>query len=398
MNERVKRALVGATALGMLAGSGGAQLSTPPKARYYMDVSTATGPLTGGLRAILKGGGESRSLTLRLGSTLAPDGGAARADHFLPPATLLGASVPLATPIPTPSGPSEPSTGGTSQPGQPQRPKGRLLIYWGCGAHAGPGQPVIIDFGKIADGQMPPNIFSTVVPVDNPPSEATSRTYGFWPGPRDKHPQPASSLVGDHRIAGNYTPTIGFALQQDWLAALHASVAAQPDGSGLLSWNAVPGATGYYAWAFTGAGNGDAVCWASSTRREFGGALWDYVAPTVVARLVTQGIVLPPSATSCQIPAEVKAGGASVTLVNAFGPEADFAYPPRPTSPKVVWHPDWTAKVRYKSTAMVLPSMGAMTRGANGQPGDKPTCKPKLGGMLGGMLGGRRPGSGDDCR
>ena len=24
-----------------------------------------------------------------------------------------------------------------------ERPKGRLLLYWGCGAKAGPGQPVV---------------------------------------------------------------------------------------------------------------------------------------------------------------------------------------------------------------------------------------------------------------
>ena len=31
-----------------------------------------------------------------------------------------------------------------------ERPKGRLLLYWGCGAKAGPGQPVVIDFAKVA--------------------------------------------------------------------------------------------------------------------------------------------------------------------------------------------------------------------------------------------------------
>ena len=25
-----------------------------------------------------------------------------------------------------------------------------LLLYWGCGAKAGPGQPVVIDFAKVA--------------------------------------------------------------------------------------------------------------------------------------------------------------------------------------------------------------------------------------------------------
>lgn len=389
--------LIAGAGLVVLATGGGAQTATPPKARYYMDVSTATGPLSGGLRAMMRGGGESRSLSLHLGSTLSPTGGPAQADHFMPTGALLGPSVPLATPTPTPNGPAEPSTSdNSSQSGSRyERPKGRLLIFWGCGAHAGPGQPLVIDFAKLSQGQMPPNLFSTAVPIDQPPSEATSRTYGYWPYGKGKKTQLTSSIVGDHRIAGNYTPTISFALAQDFLPALHAGSAAQPDGSGLLSWNAVAGATGYYAWAFGSGQNGDAVWWASASRRELGGALWDYVAPATVARLVPQGVVMPASQTSCAIPAEAKAGGQLVTFLNAFGPEADFAYPPRPANARAVWHPDWTAKVRYKSSAMVLPSMGSMMRGGNAQGGDKKKCKPKLGHMLGGMLGGHATDAGD---
>ncbi|WP_198284111.1 hypothetical protein, partial [Bacillus cereus] len=57
-------------------------------------------------------------------------------DHFMPAVAKLGASVPLVSPKP-----------GTRTdmpeelPRDFQRPKGRLLIYWGCGAKAGPGQP-----------------------------------------------------------------------------------------------------------------------------------------------------------------------------------------------------------------------------------------------------------------
>ena len=36
-----------------------------------------------------------------------------------------------------------------------QRPKGRLLLFWGCGETARAGQPVIIDFARVAQGQMP---------------------------------------------------------------------------------------------------------------------------------------------------------------------------------------------------------------------------------------------------
>ena len=35
-----------------------------------------------------------------------------------------------------------------------EKPKGRMLIYWGCGEHVGAGQPTVIDFSKLAAGQV----------------------------------------------------------------------------------------------------------------------------------------------------------------------------------------------------------------------------------------------------
>ena len=302
----------------------------------------------------------------------------------MPAGALLGPSVPLLTPVPGKAEPSKPGESGG--PGEYRRPKGRLLIYWGCGAKAGPGQPVVLDFTKLSEGQVPPNLFPTAVPMDSPPSFGTSRTCGYWPNGKGKKPQANSSLIGDHRVEGNYSPAMAFAVSQDFLPALKAQSSAQPDGSGLLSWNSVAGATGYYAWAFGANQAGDVIWWASASTREIGGGLWDYVAPATVARLIPRGTVLPPSRTSCAIPTEVKAGGALVTFLNAFGPEANFANPPRPANPKTPWKPEWTAKVRYKASAMVLPSMGSMMRDQSGEPA-KEQCKPSLGGMLGGMMG-----------
>ena len=37
-----------------------------------------------------------------------------------------------------------------------EKPKGRLLIYWGCGERVRPGQPVVIDFESMMAGKMPP--------------------------------------------------------------------------------------------------------------------------------------------------------------------------------------------------------------------------------------------------
>src|SRR3546814_1264476 len=79
--------------------------------------------------------------------------------------------------------------------------------------------------------------------------------------------------------------------------------------------------------------------------------------------------ILPPSQTTCAVPAEVKAaaGAMMMTQLYAYGPEADFSYPPRPKNAPASWAPDWTARVRYKSnTSLMLgmPGMGAMMGGS----------------------------------
>src|SRR3546814_20829524 len=76
----------------------------------------------------------------------------------MPADMKLGASVPLVTPQRT-SGTIDRTP--TEAPENFQRPKGRLLLFWGCGVHAGAGQPVVIDFSRIAQGQMPPPLFSS---------------------------------------------------------------------------------------------------------------------------------------------------------------------------------------------------------------------------------------------
>ncbi|NIJ19719.1 hypothetical protein FHS95_001388 [Sphingomonas naasensis] len=367
-------ALVGGSAV--IAQSGDAA----PEARYVMDAGTIAG---------MMGQGDQHELTLRLGSRLAPTG-APRADHFMPAGAKLGASVPLETP-----------TRETGElPDNFQRPKGRLLLYWGCGAKAGPGQPVVIDFTKLAKGAMPPGLFSTRVPADPGPTLANSRTYGHWPnGQKSKSISGQSSLIGQHRIAGSYSPEIAFGLDQDFMAGLRTRSSANADGSLGLSWQGLGNATGYHAWMMggkdMGQNGGDMVWWSSSATQEFGGGLWSWLAPATVTRLIGQKVVMPPSQTSCTVPAEVKqaAGGMLMGFLYAYGPEANFAFPERPRDPKIAWKPKWTARVRYRSMATFMPGMPSMSDIMSGrggeeageqQPQEAPKkCKPKgLGGML----------------
>lgn len=366
-----------------------------PVARYDMRVGTVSGFAAmgggfGGAMSMAFGGGGNKvqhELLLRLGSSQAP-GGSPKADHFMPSGAKLGKSVALVTPTQE-RGPAD------QLPGQRegQKPTGRILIFWGCGEHAPKGQPVIIDLAKLSAGQVPPGLWSSTVLRDWGPTLQNSKTFGRWPAEDGKMVKADSSLLGAHRIAGNYSPEIAFSLNQDFLAPLHTTSTQNPSGSSLLTWNAVPAATGYLAFLFggkmaQGGQMGDMVMWTSSASRQFGGGLSDWLTPAQVAGLVRDRTVMAPTTTSCTIPAEVRSAGADFRMgtLTAFGPEADFSYPVRPTNPKEAWNLQWTARVRYRSATSWM-DMPGMPGQAEQQQGQK-KCKPKgLGGLLGAVTG-----------
>ena len=374
-----------------------AQVVTPPKARYAMDVGTTSGlagmmgggkPSMGDMMRMASGdgGGVNYDLRLRLGSTLSPTGGGPRADHYFLPSANMGPSVPLITPQLQPGESGEASF---------ERPKGRLILFWGCGAHAPAGQPVIIDFASLAAGQVPPDLFTSRAPVDRGPSVTNSRTYGDWPNARSGRQPQGGSLIGQHRIAGNYSPEISFSLQQDYMPGIQLRTTMPADGTVALSWSPVAGATGYYAWLIgaNGAGRkgrndtGDIVWWSSSNSRDFGGALWDWISPSVVAGLVRDGTVMAPSTANCTIPAEVRKATGEGMFGNmiAYGPEENFVYPPRPD--KGPWNQEWTARVRFRSMTSFLPGMDMEgNRGSdNRRDPPKKRCKPSLLGAVTGL-------------
>lgn len=369
-------------------------------ARYTLDAGTISGMGAmgrgGGIGAAMammrgQGGAAAHELVLKLGSTRTPTGALA-ATHTLPSTARFGPALPLVTPQ---------RTAGTSEY-TPQTPKGRLLLYWGCGERAGPGQPVVIDFAKIAKGQIPPGLYAQPLAIAEEwrVTQETSRTYGDWPNGTDTKPVPANaSLLGAHKVAGNYSPDINFTLDTDFMAPISMRSSALPSGAYGLNWNAVPGATGYYAWAFSAKGtsrSGEAtemVWWTSSATQAFGGPMWDWLSPAAVARLITARTVMPPAQTQCTVPAEVKQSGGEFTMASlyAYGPERNFAYPPRPANAKAAWNPEWIARARFRSMTMAMlgmdmgatGGMGAQQGGTTTEapPSGKPKCKKGLSGL-----------------
>ena len=395
MRSSLRFVSIAAIAAMLAAVPGSAQKTTGPKERYEMDVATMSGfaAMSGGKGGLggalgMAFGGDPNSkvayqLLLRLGSDQGPTAPPPKGDHFFLPQAKLGKSVPLIAP--------ERKDG--TYPTEFERPKGRLLLYWGCGAKAGPGQPVVIDFAKVAAGQVPPNLFSTAVPVIREVSQANSKSYVDWPNSKGgKQPSSGSSLIGAHRVVSNVGSDINFTLAQDYMQGLSASTTIQPDQSVMIRWNQLPAATGYVAWTIGGMGRGgkndvgDIVWWTSSASQQFGGGLWDWLPPATVAKLITQKIVMPPTQTSCQVPAEVKKASGEFMLgnLNAFGPEANFSYPPKPAG-KAAWNIDWTAKVRFRSYTMLMvgADFGGMSGAGGGSTPAEPEKKKKCKGPLG---------------
>lgn len=366
----------------MLASAGSAQVKqavTGPGSTYWVTAETVSGMgamaagrggagIVGAMMGGGAGGATAHNLHLQLGSSRKATGEPA-AEHLPPSGLKAGASLPLVTPrVERASG----TTGG-GWDGRMERPKGKMLIYWGCGEAARPGQPVVIDFAKLAAGQVPPNLTAVNVKAMTPPTADRHASYGEWPNHRSRTNVPANgSLVGEHVVRGNYTPEIRFALTSasDFLAPIVPTNSAVPSGAVRLTWRSVPNAKAYFAGVMGAARDGTMVMWSSSERQLPGMSLPDFMAQDDIARLVQQKVLMAPQATECAVPAEVaKAVDGAMLQMMAFGPEANFSYPPRPADPKQAWNIEWATKVRAKSMHMGMlgMDMAGMAQGEEGE-------------------------------
>lgn len=359
---------------------------TPSPSTYWMSAETTSGQFAGMggggrpsaasmMRGMMGGGSQvNHNLTLQLGSPQRPTAAPA-ADH-IPPATLrAGPTLPLLTPK---LDPAKPVREDEPQQLPYEKPKGRMLIYWGCGEHVGPGQPLVVDFAK---PQTLAALGTNSVAFMRPPSPSRFATYGDWPNEKTRKTVPADgSLIGDHVVRGNYSPEIRFSLNanQDFLAPFILNEqTALPSGATRLSWNAIPGARAYFGMLIgasqtPGEDSQTVVLWSSSATRQGFGAFHDYLAQDEITRQLGLKALLPAQTTTCTVPAEViKASPMGMLSMTAWGGEANFAYPPKPADPKIVWKPEWFAKVRYKSTTgtmLGMPSMGAGMNQAYSEP------------------------------
>ena len=327
----------------------GAAPPAPPLARYAMDIATTSGmgagmmggghPSMGQMVTMMGGGGVVHSLDLRL----SPRTGVSPPSSHVAPLGLRVGPLPLLPPEPT----------RVERATDYEPPRGRILIYWGCGEHVGAGQPQIIDIARVRAGGVPPALMA----MSGGMGQSMAGTTGFddraarWPNRRDSRPIPGDgSLIGAHQVQTSLVAPLGFTLApgQDFMPSLALREAgAVPSGAARLAWTMAPQATGYALGLFGAADEGGDLIFWSSAKMANRFPDMNFVAPAEVRRLIAAGVVLPASTSECLLPAEVArvAPNGLVTMIG-YGPELGFAEAPR--------FPKWTARLRFKSVATMI--------------------------------------------
>jgi hypothetical protein len=351
----------------------------PPIAQFWMDVATINMSIPGmgemeggGVMGMLGGsifgttkmgvGEPGKWLDTALYTRNKPAG--TEATHAIPPTLNMGTSLPL-LPVQHKTGSTEQ---GLSEEPEPEKPKGKLLFYWGCSEKVRPGQPRVIDFSKANPGEWGRFMVGRFAP-DRGAKAVPGRS--IWPNERNRQRVPKdASLSGEHNVSGEGVPPgLRFAVNEfnDFMPRVQMSAAGDPKSSVAVSWQGIPASTGYFLNAMGARGENEMIVWSSSDQPDPGWGLLDYLTPTKVKQLVGEKVVLPPGTEKCAIPEGIFGGteGAMVRMI-AYGPELNLAHPPRPADPKVRWEPDWAVRVRIKSTGMTMLGMDEQGGGKRG--------------------------------
>lgn len=402
------------------------QVVKPPVAQAWLDLATHhsdlpgfAGALMGGgapsLGSLFGGGDKSRGNTfgatqgqgfsgagqwLDIAVHTRANPGLSQAQQGIPPGLQLGATLPLQAPAPErPVAPLERD----DDPREPQyeRPKGKLLLYWGCSETVREGQPRVLDFANL----RLEDIQRIMVARGHTPKGARSQPgFPAWPNKGDDRRVPAGArLSGENSFTGAGIPE-GFRFELrpevDFMPALALQRSPLPGGATRLSWAPLDQAQAYFLSAMgakpgsAGGGDTEMVLWSSSDLPETGFALHDYQTPAGLERWRKERVLLAPTVQQCAIPGGIfgqgdERGGGMLRMV-AYGPEQSVAHPARPADPKDPWAPDWSVRVRTKSTWMGLLGMeGGAPSGHDAQPRPEPEeqKKPKVTDLLKGIFG-----------
>jgi hypothetical protein len=341
-----------------------AEKAKTPVTQYWISVATQNMSIPGmpqegmsGLQGMIVGKmagmGPKNSLLLQLNSPRslpsAPD-----ATHDIPPGLNMGKTLPLLIPER-----AKPARSAEEPEQKAEKPKVRMLFYWGCGETVRPGQPKVLDTEKMSMPEFGKAMSGRTGSGQAPPSQRAGWAYAEWPNQKDRQDVPrGGSLTGDHFVHGNYTPDIKFAVgeRHDFMAPVEfTSVTGALTDSVTFQWKKIPTAIGYFAMAIGhNDKTGETIMWSSSDAQDPGYGLMNYLPPADVNRFIRDKVVMGPEVTSCSVPAGIfkDAKGAMLQFIG-YGDELNIAYPPKPKDPKIPHEYIWAMKLRNKSTGML---------------------------------------------
>ncbi len=395
------------------------QVVTPPIAQYWMDIATFNMmgmdemPDMGGMAGMMGGMmnrtgtmgrdgrratgignfGETRQMgigrrvDIALHTRNKPAG--TRAVQQVPAGANLGmAPLHLITP------PREAVGSTTGGDIYPDKPRGRILFYWGCSSEVKQGQPRVLDMATFSIQDYAGFMQGRSVVDRGARAEAGN---AIWPNQDEiSRITKASHLVGEHQVTGEGVPeSLHFSIdeQHDFMPSLQVQLTGKPQDSIQIRWQTIRSARAYLHVAIS-AREGenaapDMVIWSSSEPPESGMGLLDYISNANVDAWLKDRVLLPPSQTECAIPRGIFADypGAALQSI-AYGNELNLVHPARPSDPKLPWNQEWLVRVRNKSFAMNMLGEEGMSGSRSSpqqsrQQRERPGAKQVLRGLFG---------------
>lgn len=186
-----------------------------------------------------RSGGASRLyFDIALRNTLAPG---LPAQQAIPAGLGLGDALPL---LPPTRAELPESQGGEQVDGT----EARMLVYWGCGASIGPGQPRVIQV-RMRNGV--PEASGSIESRRAPDRDVRpDPSYALWPNQKARNrAERGASLQGEHRITGEGVPaSLKFTLgaQADFMPDIALQQQGAPADGIVLSWQPVARAGAYF--------------------------------------------------------------------------------------------------------------------------------------------------------
>ena len=437
-----RHALYLAFAATLVALPASSQQNKNPPTNLYIDVLTHNmagmpdvGGMMGGLGGVVArrmggadtgkptypttraGGMTGQYLDIALHNSLKP--GIEAADQ-IPGGLKLGKSLTL-----IPIDPTKPTQGSTP-PGRIPDVTVKITEYWGCGASVRKGQPKVASF-TIKGGNKsidPNNPMGSMQGVDFQQSGSLSKTipvqdrdidlkpgWVYWPNRKHGKQVPnGARLAGDHRITGDGIPaSMQFQVQEtaDFMPKLALRTQGEMTDAIGLNWPTVERARGYHITGMhmqvLGENSYAMTLWSSAEVPGAGQDLHTNLSAGQLDKWLKQKVLLASTATSCTIPKGIFAGtsnveGQQATMpgmlsMTAYGPESWITYPPKPADPKLPWNPEWSVRLRARSSASAILGLdfGGMqqmeSEEGEGQQ-QQQQKKPGMKGLLKGILGG----------